>query len=192
MSEEINKHNHSEHEHATAPEHAELVQAMREQHEQHIATAERQRDDNESERTYEKEALRHAQSVEHKSDQEKRHRSPAERRKDNPTKVERKQAYERLMSGAQAHMSPASKTFSNFIHNPAIEKSSDAVGATIARPNALLAGSIAAFILPLTVYLIARYYGYSLSGLETIATFLLGWVIGLMFDYFRVMATGGR
>ncbi|OYX41587.1 hypothetical protein B7Y94_04890, partial [Candidatus Saccharibacteria bacterium 32-49-12] len=79
-----------------------------------------------------------------------------------------------------------------FIHNPAIEKASEAVGATIARPNAILTGSVVAFVLVLGVYVLARVLGYALSGFETIAAFAVGWVIGLLYDYFRVMITGKK
>jgi len=44
----------------------------------------------------------------------------------------------------------------------------------------------------LIIYLFARHYGYPLSGSETIAAFILGWVMGLLFDYLRVMITGKK
>jgi hypothetical protein len=34
--------------------------------------------------------------------------------------------------------------------------------------------------------------GYPLSGTETIATFIGGWGLGLIFDFFKVMITGKR
>lgn len=148
----------------------------------------------ESEQSAEHEAREQARaSAEHAPDRtEQRHRSPAERRKDTPSKSERNKAYERLMTDARADMSPVSRSFSTFIHSPIVEKTSDVVGATAARPNALLAGSMMAFFLTLGVYLVARHFGYPLSGFETIAAFIFGWMIGILFDYFRAMATGGR
>ena len=84
-------------------------------------------------------------------------------------------------------MSPSSRQFSKFIHHKAVERVSDAVGSTVARPNAILSGSICAFILTLIVYVTARYNGYPLSGTETIAAFAIGWVLGMVFDYFKVL-----
>ena len=78
------------------------------------------------------------------------------------------------------------------IHNKAIEKVSDVAGSTIARPNALLSGAICAFLLVGTLYLHARYLGYALQGSETMAAFLLGWVIGIAFDFIRAMIRGKR
>jgi hypothetical protein len=103
---------------------------------------------------------------------------------------ERKAAFDKTMTEIQSEMSPASRTFSKVIHNPAVEKSSEVIGNTVARPNAILSGSAAAFILTAGIYLVAKHFGYSLSGTETIATFVLGWVIGLIYDYIRVLIFG--
>lgn len=108
-----------------------------------------------------------------------------------PTKQLKQAKYNEIMSETRQQMSPSSRTFSKVIHNPAIEKTSDFTGKTIARPNAILAGSVSAFVLVLAVYLVANYYGYALSGTETILAFTLGWIIGLVFDYFKAMFTGG-
>lgn len=88
---------------------------------------------------------------------------------------------------------PASqRAFSKFIHNPAVEKTSEAVGNTVARPNAILAGAVVAFFLVLLVYVVAKFYGYRLSGFETIGAFIIGWIIGILYDFFRVMITGKK
>ncbi len=121
--------------------------------------------------------------------------SPAEKRKDSPlpnTKAGKKAAFNATMKDARAQMSAPSRTFSKIIHNRPVEKTSEVIGATVARPNALLAGSVAAFILTLAVYLVARYYGYPLTGSESIAAFIIGWLLGILFDYFRVMVTGKK
>ncbi len=121
--------------------------------------------------------------------------SPAEKRTEKPlpnTKAGRKAAFDITMKEAQSHMSKPSQAFSKLIHSKPIEKTSEALGATVARPNALLAGSLTAFILTLAVYLVAKYYGYQLTGSETIAAFIIGWVVGILFDYLRVMITGKR
>jgi hypothetical protein len=135
-----------------------------------------------------KEAFEQAASVEKKHDA-KREQSPAERR--GPlTKKERDRSFDNTMEEVRSQMSGPSRAFSKVIHNKTVEKVSDAVGSTIARPNAILSGSIFAFVFTLVVYLIARYNGYPLSGAETIASFALGWVLGLIFDYFRVLVSG--
>lgn len=116
--------------------------------------------------------------------------SPEKRRRGPASKQERKAAFDKTMAEIQSEMSPTSRTFSKVIHNPVVEKSSDVIGNTVARPNAILSGSAAAFILTAGIYLVAKHFGYSLSGTETIATFVLGWVIGLIYDYIRVLIFG--
>lgn len=108
------------------------------------------------------------------------------------SKKQRQHSYKQTMKQIQSEMSTASRTFSKVIHNAVIEKSSEAIGATIARPNAILAGSLTALVLVTSLYVIAKIFGYRLSGFETIGAFILGWLIGLIYDYVRFMALGRR
>ena len=88
------------------------------------------------------------------------------------------------------HMSAPGRAFSSFIHNKTVEKVSESVGNTVARPNAILSGAVFAFLFTLVIYLVARHNGYPISGSETIASFALGWILGLLFDYIRVLVLG--
>lgn len=138
------------------------------------------------------EALEQAHSAEKESVKAEKKPDNLEKEHTTPpnSKAARKQAYESIMAEAQSQMSPAERTFSKFIHAPAVEKISDVTGKTIARPNAILAGSLTAFVLVLVVYLVARHYGYPLSGAETMLAFAAGWVLGILFDFLRAMITG--
>jgi hypothetical protein len=108
------------------------------------------------------------------------------------TKKEREASYEATMKQVRSEMGVAGRTFSKVIHAPVVEKSSEVIGSSFARPNAILAGSASALILVSLTYVIARTFGYRLSGFETIGAFILGWLVGLIYDYFRVMAFGKR
>ena len=131
------------------------------------------------------EALEQA-GVTEKRQAKSKEKSPAERR--GPlTKQERDRSFTSTMNEVRSQMSPSSRQFSKFIHHKTVERVSDAVGSTVARPNAILSGSVFAFILTLIVYVTARYNGYPLSGTETIAAFAIGWVLGMVFDYFKVL-----
>lgn len=105
---------------------------------------------------------------------------------------EKEASFKKRIEQTQKHLSPTSRTFSKVIHAKPIEKASDAIGSTVARPNAILAGAVTAFFLVLAVYLTAKTLGYVLSGFETIAAFIVGWVLGITYDYFRVLVTGKR
>lgn len=118
--------------------------------------------------------------------------SPAERRRGPMSRSQRDMAFNASMKEIQTHMSASGRAFSKVIHNKAVEKTSETVGATFARPNAILSGAIFAFIFTLGVYLVAKNFGYPLSGFETIGAFFLGWIVGLCYDFLRVMITGRK
>jgi hypothetical protein len=142
------------------------------------------------------EALEHASRIDHEREQKEvaeRQPSPAERRKDGPLgKAERDASFNTTMNEVQQQMSGPSRTFSKVIHNKVVEKVSDVAGETVARPNAMLSGAVFAFILTLGVYLLAKNLGYTLSGFETIGAFIVGWVIGMIYDFLKVMITGRK
>lgn len=141
------------------------------------------------------EALEQAISVESGSAEKKGKESgqaPAQRRHGVVSKKERNESYKQHLKQIRSEMPAAQRGFSKIIHNPTVEKASEAIGSTVARPNSILAGAIVAFFAVLGVYLIAKHYGYPLSGFETIGAFIVGWVIGALYDFFRVMITGKR
>lgn len=117
---------------------------------------------------------------------------PAQKRRGGISKKEKEASFKKHMKQVQAEMSAPERAFSKVIHNKAIERTSEVVGATIARPNAILSGAVVAFVLVLAVYLIAKTLGYVLSGFETIGAFIVGWVLGVLYDYFRIMITGKK
>lgn len=104
------------------------------------------------------------------------------------TKQQKEHAYKQTMNHIQTEMSPLGRGFSKIIHNTLIEKTSDTVGSTIARPNSILLGSVFAFLGVLAVYLYAKHTGFALTGFETIAAFIAGWLLGLLVDFVRVLA----
>jgi hypothetical protein len=101
-------------------------------------------------------------------------------------------SYNTKMAEVRTHMSPSSRAFSKVIHNKVIEGASGAIGSTVARPNAILSGAVFAFVLTLGVYILAKNLGYPLSGFETIGAFLLGWILGITYDFLKVMITGRK
>ncbi len=137
------------------------------------------------------EALEHAAEVEkQRAEQERAQQELSPKTERLHTKQERQEQYNAIMSETRSHMRPTSRAFSKVIHNRAVEATSEALGKTVARPNAILSGSMSAFIITLVVYIVARYFGYPLSGSETMLAFAAGWLIGILFDYLRTMITG--
>ncbi len=139
------------------------------------------------------EALETAISVEAGGKEKGKTAEPSTSKRRGPISKKQKEAsFKRQMKDIQASEPPLSKAFSKVIHNKVVEKTSDVVGATVARPNAILAGSVTAFLLTLVVYVTAKVIGYPLSGFETIAAFIIGWVAGIIYDYLRVVVTGKK
>lgn len=181
----------------TGPEHEqrqnELEKARLEQHE-----TMRKKHEEVGERTHERaddarrEALEKAHSIEQQPVEQERQASPAERRNGPISRAERDTSFNATMEEVRTHMTPASRTFSKVIHNKTVEKLSDVAGNTIARPNAILSGAVFAFVLTLGVYLVAKNLGYPLSGFETIGAFAAGWVLGLTYDFLKIMVTGRK
>lgn len=146
----------------------------------------------EAEQVYEQAAEQERATAEAESRQrETREQQRAERQRQTSPAAQQER-FDKTMAAVQSQLSPSSRAFSKVIHNPAIEKASEVTGSTVARPNALLSGAIAAFVLTLAIYLIARFNGYPLSGAESIAAFALGWLCGLAFDFVRMMMLGRR
>lgn len=145
------------------------------------------------ERLSESEALAEAKKLaDEKMADEVQPATPAERRRGVISKKQLSNAYASQMDHAREHMSTPARMFSKFIHVRTIEAASDAIGSTIARPNALLSGSIAAFIAITILFFVAKHYGYQLSGFETIGAFIAGWILGILYDYFSLMIRGRR
>lgn len=108
------------------------------------------------------------------------------------TKAQKEAEYKKTLATVRKSMTPAERTFSKVIHNPVVEKTSEIAGASVARPAALLAGSLSSLILTAIVYTVSKFYGYKLSGSEWIVTFIIGWAIGLIIDWVRVALLGKR
>lgn len=108
------------------------------------------------------------------------------------SKKQKEESFDRTMKRVRQELPTAQRVFSKFIHNKTIEKTSETIGNTIARPNSMLSGSFFAFILTLMAYSIAKTMGYRLSGFETIISFIIGWILGLVFDYFRSLLNGHK
>lgn len=120
----------------------------------------------------------------HEEQQEKK--ESKETKEDKPlTKKDIEASYKKTLENVQDQLSAPSRAFSKVIHNPVVEKTSDAIGNTVARPNLIISGALGA-IASVVVYFIAKRYGYLLSGSETIILFVAGWSIGAVIEYARV------
>lgn len=132
------------------------------------------------------EALKHAEAIAGPEHSAAETESQAPRSESTPAnKKQREASFKQTMKTVQTDMSLPERTFSKVIHNPTVERVSDFVGKTIARPDALMSGALCSFLAVLTLYVTARYVGFALSGFETIGAFIVGWLIGLGYDLLK-------
>ena len=121
----------------------------------------------------------------HENEQTEKRQSK-EAKEDKPlTKKDIDNSYKKTLTNVQNQLSAPSRAFSKVIHNPVVEKTSDAIGNTIARPNLIISGALGA-IASVFVYFISKRYGYLLSGSEVIFLFVAGWSIGAVIEYARL------
>jgi hypothetical protein len=145
------------------------------------------------ERISEQQALQEAQDLASKHEQaDPPQVSPAEKRRGPISKKQLSNSFNSQMNHAQSQMNGGSRAFSKLLHSRPVEAVSEAASSTVARPNALLSGSICAFIAITVLYFVAKHYGFPLSGFETIAAFIFGWIVGILYDYFSVMIRGKK
>lgn len=106
----------------------------------------------------------------------------AEAKRPQHSGLNRRQAYTETMASLQRHLPTLSRGFSKLIHNPVVDKTSEAVGQTVLRPSVTLGATSTALIVGGITYLISKHYGYHLSGSVILLSLVLGGIIGLLFE----------
>jgi hypothetical protein len=173
------EHHHANNEHAEHDK-AELEQARAEQLESLQHKAEASPDDS-------AERARVARETIHKPEH---HPEPTDQAETAPAEpvhrplphLDYKLNYTETMASVQRKLTPVSRTFSKVIHVPAIEKASEALESTVARPSLTAGATWTALIMGSLFYFTARHFGYILSGSEITLSFLVGAIIGLALE----------
>lgn len=113
------------------------------------------------------------------------HRSQSEKRQPvTPrTKADKAQAFDAVMYHVHQSMSKPEQAFSSFIHRPVVEKTSEVLGKTVARPSGIAGATIAAFIGLLSIYSVARFAGFELSGSEMPLLLVGGFGVGILVEW---------
>ena len=139
------------------------------------------------------EALATATSIESDTKETKRDDKNTKSIKRGPlNKKTLDKSYSKTLKQTQEELNLGENIFSKIIHAKGIESTSNVIGSTVARPNAILTGAITSFVFTLSVYIIAKKIGYELSGFEPIIGFAVGWLIGIIYDYFKLLITGKK
>ena len=87
-------------------------------------------------------------------------------------------SWARQMTRTRKRLNPIDRTASKIIHSPIIDKPSEFIGKTIARPQGMLWGSVAAFIGTSALLWATNHYGYEFNYLLVVLLFLGGSLLG--------------
>lgn len=96
--------------------------------------------------------------------------------------LDRHTSYRHTLASLRRHLSPASRRFSQLIHNPIVDKTSELVGNTVMRPSVTLGATATALVAGGFVYFAARHYGYALHGSEILFALLVGGILGAVIE----------
>lgn len=91
-------------------------------------------------------------------------------------------AYSRTLTRVQKRLSAPNRVFSKVVHSKALDKPSEVIGNTVARPSSMLGGAIIAFLGTSILLWVTRRYGYEYNYLAVILLFAGGMVIGLLVE----------
>jgi hypothetical protein len=118
------------------------------------------------------------QQIEHQTQSEPDKQEQAPSAKPPVTRLDKLAAYRHTMNSLQRQLTPASRAFSRLIHNPVVDKTSEAVGQTIMRPSVSLGATLTPLIVGGFIYLLAKRYGFPLRGSELLLLIILGGFFG--------------
>jgi hypothetical protein len=96
--------------------------------------------------------------------------------------LDRRQAYQETMASIQRHLPTVSRGFSKVIHNQVVEKSSEAIGATVMRPSVTLGATTTALLVGAFTYWFGKHYGYAVSGSTILLSLIVGAIFGIVIE----------
>ena len=179
MSEQL-QHREQSGESHKPPEHSN--EHIKQHHEREASHAEKQQHGN-------KEQLEHIQrTIEQQAVSGKEHSAGEQRQNSHqhPVLINKQlkdMAFHRAMTRTRKRLGPVSRKFSKVVHSTAIDKPSEFIGKTLARPQGMLWGAVFAFIGSSLLLWITRHYGYEYNYLAAILLFVTGTVIGTALEF---------
>jgi len=128
------------------------------------------------------------QEIKKRAPEVKPHHEHERRAPSPPGRKEKEQTYKHTLSSVQRELPTRfSRSFSKVIHQPIIEKASDITGKTIFRPSLMLGMTLGALIGGSAFYLLAKRYGFPISGSEFLLFGLFGALLGLAGEGLRYL-----
>lgn len=173
MSEHLPEHGQEQLPRIENAEVEKAVEASKENIEQSAEKPEQQ-----AERAHEARSKIEKQAEQPPANEEKAPDKPAHR----PTRLDKEVAYKHTLSSLQRQLDPVSRSFSKVIHHPVVDKASEVAGKTVFRPSVTLGATVTALLLVGLVYVVARNYGFALSGSELPLALVAGGLLGFAIE----------
>jgi len=108
------------------------------------------------------------------------------------TPKQKKAVYKKQIKIAQSHLPAPARVFSKIIHNPAIEKLSDATAKTLFRPSALVGGALFGLIFGIAIYTAAQYFGYIMPNWTLMILLVVGALLGVFLETLSKLLTRNK
>lgn len=108
------------------------------------------------------------------------------------SKSERRQALKEELTSVRQHLTPAQRALSQVVHNPIIERASEALEETVFRPSIVVGGAIGAIIVGGVLYGFAKVRGYLLPGSEFMVGLIIGAVLGILVELLHWLVRGRK
>ena len=93
---------------------------------------------------------------------------------------EKEMAWSRIMTRTRKKLPFGSRSFSKVVHIPVIDRTSEVIGKTVARPNGMLWGAVFAFVGSSALLWVSKRYGYEYNYLAATILFISGLIIGTL------------
>lgn len=151
--------------------------ALKNAHEKELTKAEKEHGSNDELEKIREKIEHQAPLKQERSQTEKEH--PAHSHPVIINKQLKDMAFSRSMTRTRKKLSRSSRAFSKVIHNSTIDRSSEFVGKTVARPSGMLTGAFLSFVGTSALLWITRHYGYTYNYLVVIILFVGGMLLGL-------------
>ena len=97
-------------------------------------------------------------------------------------KATKDDTYRKTIKKVQHKLPRMQRSFSKFVHQPVVEAVSEVGSKTVARPPALLASGIFAFVGTSAIVWVSRYYGFRYNFFVYVAFLVGGFIAGLLFE----------
>lgn len=97
-------------------------------------------------------------------------------------KLLRKDAYAQSLKRIRSHLNAPERAFSKVVHQPVVDKTSEGLAKTVARPSGLLGAGLVAFLGSSILIYMAKHYGFRYNFTTFFLLLTVGFAAGIIFE----------